>query len=345
MAVQWPQLLAPEIRPDDVLHDWRARIARLEAQETAHFASLPYVTGLAVMGSVGQGTIWPLSDLDLFVVGDAAAGQAPRDLIRAEEEQRNRLLRAAGLPGGVEAAGWVVTTAEAQAAVEAEEETFFHMLEQRHWPHWWGIVLRLGRARVVHDRTGALTQLVQRCEAALREERFLSLWLDIALRDEHERLAEAADHVARGDWLGASRAVLRSDGASICYARWRRLPENLCRGVTHFLRACGEAGNPEIGDLFLTANRLHEDQVWQRFAAVPPEGQRECEVWLAIRRETGEEVSELAATRDLLYVNTRMSRRAQEAWPAWMGATDDEAAVHAQCRAARELVRRAAAEA
>lgn len=73
--------------------------------------------------------------------------------------------------------------------------------------------------------------------------------------------------------------------------------------MTRLLAAAQEAGDQDLGELFLGAARLDEDAVWERFAAVPKAGQREREVWLAIRQGAGEDVDALAATRDLLYVS------------------------------------------
>ena len=52
------------IKPATVLANWRQRLGRVAEEETAYFASLPYVRGVAVIGTVGRGTAWPLSDVD-----------------------------------------------------------------------------------------------------------------------------------------------------------------------------------------------------------------------------------------------------------------------------------------
>lgn len=336
--IAWPQLLPPWVTAELALHDWQARIARVEAQEAAHFAGLPYVRGVAVIGSVGRGTQWPLSDIDLLIVADPVQGADPESFVRAEEEERNRRLHAAGIPNVVEAAGWVLTTSDVQAAVAADEEAFLRILEH---PHWLGIVLRVGGPRVAHDPGGATAQLIARCQAAFEDERFLSLWQEMAQRAQRDGLEEAARHIARGDWPRASRAVIRSDGTAGCYARWRGLPQSLCRGVSRFLRAAQVAGEPELGALFLTANRLRGEEIAERFGSVPSEGHRERDVSLAVRRQMGEGVTELEAARDLLHVSTRIALRARaETWPAWTGVTGDEAAVRAQYEAAAELLRR-----
>ena len=90
----WSQLLASWITAEQTLDGWQQRIANVERQECAYIASLPYVKGVAVIGSVGRGTPWPLSDVDLLVVAECHEGRDPQPLIRVEEKQRNVRLHA-----------------------------------------------------------------------------------------------------------------------------------------------------------------------------------------------------------------------------------------------------------
>ena len=46
MSAGWPQLRESWLTPELALDNWRERITRVEAQETAHFAELPYVLSL-----------------------------------------------------------------------------------------------------------------------------------------------------------------------------------------------------------------------------------------------------------------------------------------------------------
>ena len=60
----WPRWLTAEL----ALDEWRERIERVAEEEAAYLAGLPYVSGVAIIGSVGRGSQWPLSDIDLLVV-------------------------------------------------------------------------------------------------------------------------------------------------------------------------------------------------------------------------------------------------------------------------------------
>jgi predicted nucleotidyltransferase len=338
-GVEWPQLLAAWITPRLTLRNWHERIGRVEAQETAHFASLPHVRGLAVIGSVGRGTHWPISDVDLLVVAYPWEGKDAENLIRVEEDKRNLQLHAAGIPNEVEAANWVLTPDDIASALNADEDGFFRRLEH---PHWLWIVIKSEGARIAYDPEGLVGRFLDRCKVALASERFARLWLGVEIGAQVDRLEQAIEHAARGDWSGASLSILSNDGSGGWYALWRRLPQSISRGVSRFLAAAEEMGEHEIGELFLEANRLSEDDTWCRFASVPAAGQRERDVWLAVRHGAGETIDELGATRDLLHVSLKLviQRGCSGLWPGWTGVTADEAPVRAQFEAAEELVRR-----
>jgi len=343
MAVEWPHLLESGVTPELVLRNWRERIARLEAEETAHFGSLPYVRGLAVIGSVGRGTPFPLSDLDLLVVADLWKGEDPEWPIRREEEERIARLRAAGVPGDIEAGNWVLTPDDVRAAVEGNEDTFFGVLDH---PHWLGIAIKSEGARVTHDFDGYVARFVERCNRALWTDRFVKLWLQMAMNDGEERVEGARCYLRDGDAAAASFALILAAHVMTggMYGAWRRLPESISRGVTRFLVAAEEMGEQEVASHFLCAARLNCDEIGDRFAATPPAGQRERDIWLAIRRGSGEILDELAATRDLLHavlwVATTTERSLSAPYPQWTGVTSDRRIVRRQLDAAGAMLAR-----
>ncbi len=343
MAVEWRQLLESWITPELTLRDWRERIARVEAQETAHFGSLPYVKGLAVIGSVGRGTPWPISDVDLLVVADFWGGEDPESLIRREEEERIRRLHAAGIPNDVEAGNWVLLTKDVRAAAEADEDALFDMVDH---PHWIGIVIKSEGARVALDFDGYVTQFISRCNRILWTDRFVKLWLRQAIDDAEERVEGARRCLREGDTAAASLdLILAAHGMTgPMYSLWRKLPESISRGVTRFLMAAEEMGEQEIASHFLSAARLNGDEVGERFAATPPAGQRERDVWLAVRRGNGEALDELGATRDLLHISlwvaVMLDRSLSAPYPLWTGVTADERVVRHQLDAAQAMLAR-----
>jgi hypothetical protein len=343
MTVEWPHLLESWITPELALDNWRQRIARVEAEEIAYFGSLPYVRGLAVIGSIGRGTQWPLSDLDLLVVADFWEGEDPEWPIRREEAERIARLHAGGIPNEVEAGNWVLTSDDVRAAVDGDEDTFFGMLDH---PHWLGIVIKAEGARVAHDFDGYVSRFVERCNEALWTDRFVKLWLRLAGEDAEEQVEGARRCLRASDPAGASLALILAAHVMTggLYGAWRRLPESISRGVTRFLAAAEEMGDAAVGEQFLCAARLSGDEVGERFAATPPAGQRERDVWLAIRRGNGEILDELGATRDLLHttlwVATTLERNLSAPYPQWTGVTSDERIVRNQLEAAEAMLAR-----
>ncbi len=339
----WPGLHGSWITPESALHDWRDRIARVEAQETAHFANLPYVTGVAVIGSVGRGTQWPLSDLDLLVVADFWEGEDPEWLIRREEEERIRRLHAAGIPNDVEAGNWVLTTDEVRAAMDGDDDTFLKTLDHG---HWLGIAIKAEGARVALDFDGYVTRFISRCNRMLWTDRFVKLWLRRAGEDAEERVEGARSRLRNGDAAAASLELILAAQVMTgpMYALWRKLPESISRGVTRFLAAAAEMREQEVSSHFLSAARLSEDEVGERFAATPPAGQRERDVCLAIRRGNGESLDALGATRDLLHISlwvaVMLDRSLCAPYALWTGVTADEQIVRRQLDAAQAMLAR-----
>jgi hypothetical protein len=315
----------------------------VEAEEAAYFGSLPYVRGLAAIGSAGRGTAWPLSDLDLLVVADFWQGEDPEWPIRREEKERIGRLHAAGIPNDIEAGNWVLTSEDVRAAVDGDEDTFFSMLDH---PHWLGIAIKSEGARVTHDFDGYVKRFVERCNRALWTDWFEKLWLRMAADDAKEGVEEGRSHLQDGDAAAASLALILAAHVMTggMYGAWRRLPESISRGVTRFLRVAEEMGEQEVASHFLCAARLNGDEVGERFAATPPAGQRERDVWLAIRRGSGEILDELAATRDLLHttlwVAATLERSLSAPYPQWTGVTSDERIVRRQLEAAEAMLAR-----
>ncbi len=345
MSIEWPNLLAGWITPELALHNWRERIAHVESQESAYFASLPYVRGMAIIGSVGRGNPWPISDIDMLIVADSWEGKDPESLIRSVEKRRNDLLHATGVPNDIEAGNWVLLSREVVAAATADDDTFFKMLND---PHWLGIVINSQGARVIKDVDGHVTRLLNRCESIFSGDRFVHLWLQMIMSDVTKRLVAAEDLVRAGDYPLASAKILvaAQHMSGGIYGVWRRLPQSISRGVTRLLAAASTEGDMELGRLFLQAACLNEDDVWRRFAAVPTSGQKERDVWLAIRQANGENIDEPAATRDLLHISSYLAIRDETGgpYPEWTGVTGDLTGFHNQLVATRRLLERLQSE-
>lgn len=339
----WPRVRESWLTPELSLERWRDRLARVEKEETTYFAGLPYVRGLAVIGSVGRGTQWPLSDLDLLAVADPWQGEDPEWPLRREESARNERLRAAKIPNPIEVGNWVLLTEEVRDAVASDDDTFLCLLDH---PHWLGVVLKSAGARVVQDFDGCLTKFVDRCNRVLWSEQFVRLWRRRVVEDAGTRIERASQGLREGDPAAASLQLTLAAQAMTAgmYTVWRKLPESITRGVTRFLTAVSEAGDEEVGRHFLSAARLREHEVQERFAAAPPVAWHERDVWLAIRRGSGEHVDELAATRDLLHTSLCVAATLRESlsppYPPWTGVSADEAVVQGQLSAAQQIFAR-----
>jgi predicted nucleotidyltransferase len=342
VAVEWPRLWPSWLTPEIGLDAWRDRIERVATEESAHFASLPYVEGVAIIGSVGRGDPWPLSDVDLLVVAGPWQGQDPGMLVHAVEEERNRRLDAARVPHEVEARLWLWHPEQMAATVGDDDEAFL----SRHadWPYT-GVPAKVYGARVVADRRGQVGRFVKRCNRVVFDETFLRVWLHRVITDARADLGAAWDLADREQWAAASLQLVQAADAMMFgfYGVWRRLPQSLGRAVTRFLAAADSMGDSRVGELLLRAARLDDETLGQRLAAVPPAGRRERDVCLAIRRGAGEDVDESAVSRDMLHLATTQRADGGDAsggYPAWIGVTDDATAVGAQRDAAEELLRR-----
>ena len=327
------------LTPELVLPDWRERIRGVEERETAYMSSLPFVKGVAVIGSVGRGTHWPLSDIDLVIVTDSRE-EDPRELIRVEEEKRNRALIAAKIPNTVESWLWVVDSEDVARLVEVDDDEFFERID--HW-FWRGLVMKAQGGRVAADSDGYLTRILDRFNQILFDDRFLSLWLRASIDETAQKLRDAEDSLLGQDISSASyhlvcAANAMNDGI---LATWHELPESLTRFVTRFLAFARERGDEEIPEWFLTAGRLGEDETWKRFASAPPVVKWEKEVLIQVRRGGGEDLDELGVTRDLLQAHFWVDFSDVEnlsSLPPWTGVTAAETEVQEQLQAAKKML-------
>lgn len=339
----WPGFLPIPITAEAALDGWRERIALVEEEETRHFASLPYITAVAVIGTVGRGTPWPCSDVDLLAVVDTPRGRDAEPLVVREETERNAALYRRGVVNPVEVRHWLFGREHIARDVKADEDAFFGTLEHQ---HWLGTVLKAQGGRAVHDPDGLLGRFLDRCNRAFGTERFRRLWLKKMAGYCEEALRAALAHAGACNWAAASREILRVGYQRLpcgAYARWGRLPESSSRAVSHFLRVAEEEQDTETARLCLTAARLEEDTVAERFDSLPLEAKRERDVVLAIRRGWDETTDELSVTRDFVnaLLAVALDRDRNDALePVWTGVTDDGGQVRRQLAAFQDVLDR-----
>ena len=341
MALDWPEELPDWMvpPPDVALKNWRDRVARVCEAECAYFAGLPYVKGLAAIGSVGRGDPWPLSDIDMLVVAEQVEGQHPSGAVRVEEQKRNDRLHAAGIPNDVEASIWTITPEEVEPALAGDVSPMLGNVGELPWG-WPGFLVKAHGGTVITDSAGRLARFVERCDQILFRSEFLGLQRQQIIEKMEKRLADVRDLMARERWPTASLSLMRMahEITTPLYLSWGRVPQSISRCVSRFLSACRE-----VGQWFLDAERLRPEQVQARFDGLPPAATTERNRLLAIRRGSGEDMDELAVTRDLLHVrfwvDVARSSPAGGSFPRWTGVTGTPGEVEVQSHAVQCLLR------
>lgn len=328
------------LTPELALREWQSRIDRVAEQESAYFAQLPYVKAMAVIGSVGRGQPWPLSDVDLLVVTDLPGDTDAQEVVRKVEIVRRKRLEDARIPVEVEAYLWAaLRLAELAEACEEDDDSFLHRM--KHW-YWRGIVIKSQGARVVKDTAGCLTRFLERSHEVFCSPRFLDLWLGIELEQASHAMESGMGAMGQEDWEQAACELLSATGSfmSGCYAVWRFVPLSLMRCITMFQKAAeAEASQPLVGLVALLA-RLQEVDCWKRFESLPEAGRREIEVVYEIRKETEPGVTKLSVVRDMLHASAQIDRKnpASGTWDGWEHLDHSGLSVEVQNDAAQHLV-------
>ena len=207
-------------------------------------------------------------------------------------------------------------------------------------PRQAGTAFKVPAGRVLADFEGVTGAFIRQCERAVFGERFVGLMLDCDVPGLAARL-DAASELARGRDCAAANAltlVAAHEVTAALYLLWRELPESISRAVTKLL-GLAEAHEGWIGEAFLTAVGLTEDETRRRFEAAPGWARHERDVLLAVRRGAGEDVDELDVTRDLLHVTSYLAARGdpQSRCPQWLSACNTLGDARERVRAARSI--------
>ena len=337
MPVEWGEPWKAWKTPELILRDWRGRLERLARDEGERFTRLPGVLGVALIGTVPRGMAWPLSDVDILTVVEPEHGAETEARVCAEETRSNRRLAEERVPNEVEARFWV-RRADRLRSANATEDGLFEFLAR---PHQAGIVFKAPGGRVVADFDGQVCAFIGRCERIVFGRRFVRMCVDDEVRAESARLEVASELARAGECVAANALALLAahEMTAALHLRWRALPESISRAVTRLVRLA-EAHEARVGEAFLTASGLSEEETWRRFAAAPPWAARERDVLLAVRRGAGEDVDELDVTRDLLHVTSYLAARAGDGGPcpAWLTARNTLADARERLRAARSML-------
>ena len=345
MSLDWPQELPDWVvpPPDIALRNWRERVARVCEEECAYFARLPYVRGLAVIGSVGRGDPWPLSDIDMLVVAERVEGEHPNAAVRREEQKRNDRLHAAGIPNDVEASIWTVTPEEIEPALSGDVLVFLGKVGDLPWS-WQAFLTKAHGGQAVVDAAGQLGRFIERCGHVLFSSRLLGITRRQTIDDMEARQAEVCELMAGGHWSAASLGLMRMahEISTFLLLCWGRVPQSISRSASRFLSAAKRAQRTDVARWLLDAVRLRPEQTMERFIGLPRAATVERNRLLAIRVGSGEDVDELAVTRDLLHVrfwvDVCRSSQLGGPFPKWTGVAEAPEDVGAQYQAVNCLL-------
>lgn len=339
MSGTWGGSYPEWITPESVLADWRGRIERLAENEAARIMVLPFVREVAVIGSVGRGAPWPLSDVDLMTLAEPWHGRKPNDLLAEHEAERAKALLGAHIPNEVELRYWALLPERTAPETTGSDAVFVRSVSH---PYHMGFVLKAQGGRVLHDEDGRLAGFVEACERVIFGADYLRLWLGNALKESREALARASALTGEGRTREASAQLIvgAHEASTGLYARWQQVPQSIMRGVTRLCAAAERAGEPELLERFLIAARLTEADIRVRVADVPEQGMRELATLLAIRRGSGEDVGGLDVARDLLHAKTYLDCRRRDGRPLddWTGTGGSADDLRAQAGALQDLM-------
>ena len=338
----WANMWWDWITPELVLEDWRQRIERVAQEEASYFGGLPYVTGVAVIGTVGRGDPWPLSDVDLLIVTDLPHDRDAQEVIRRVEMERRQRLERARIPVEVEAYLWAAIRSDELAQAAGECHAAF-LRRVSHW-YWRGVVIKAQGARVIVDSDGQLTRFVERCNETVYSDGFLAQWVQTDIDGASENLSRCKEAANRGEWEQASVEGLLATGHLVHghYGVWRRVPQSITRFVTRFEAAADEAAEGRAAQSFMLAARLGDEDVERRFESQPPSHQKERDVVFEIRGRTEEGINVMAVTRDLLHATAHIGRKAATSGPddGWEHIAHNRRTVETQLDALEELLGR-----
>ncbi|MFC1736853.1 nucleotidyltransferase domain-containing protein, partial [Candidatus Hydrogenedentota bacterium] len=300
-----------------------------------------YVRGVAVIGSVGRGTQWPLSDVDLMVVTDLPEDENPQRAIHEEQVKRIKRLEEARNPVTVEADLWAAfRLKDIEAAVEESDEEFLSRLE--HW-RWQGTLIKAQGAKVYKDHGRYLSRFIERCNRMFRTEAFTALWLRSELDSAKEKVSLSQDTIEAANYPEAALHLLSATHHGMmggCYAMWSKIPQSLTRCITRFENAARDAGGLWALQSILELGRLGEEDAWKRFLALPEECRKTTEIVFQMRRQTGEDVSMLDVVRDNLHASAHHDTHSAQAnfTHGWESLSHTSEGVQIQLEKAAELV-------
>lgn len=302
-----------EATTDPRLRRWRERLAARAEEALDALAAVPGVVGLVLGGSYGRGQHWPLSDIDIMVVGSGRPINDVAHDVDRHAYQLSEMWGSSGIYTAVDAGRLTFDEAEVR-----DPGDLLARMDDHRWLH--GLDKMYG-GKACRDGNGAAAALLA-LSARWRYDRDIVARRIEAWNGTAEQMLANADRLADVDRIGAWIAIRRAATAiaEIATERWGGRAGSLGRYWTLFGARARRHNESAFADRLLTA------------AHAQPGPARDVPEWLAdrialsyeARRLIGEDVMPEQNARDnvLAYAGLYRGRFPKAAY-AWMGPPPD----------------------
>lgn len=313
---------------DEYLRRWEGVLRDRARGAVAAFAAIDGVSGLIVGGSLGGGTPWPLSDIDILpIYEDDRADRAGAAVARGREALIGQWTRE-GWYTGLDVGTLAFTQGEVRAVVSADPTEALHALHDARWYH----SLDKGyRGAPAYDPDGLAGALARWFTATRFAPPIVAFRLDRQRRRVEQAHADLLAQIANRDAVAAT-ATLRAGVEALrvlLLEGWGERDTSFARIGTRFERAARSRGRDDLIAILDDLSRLDDRAVPARLRAAPdPVRQRHDRSWRA-RSFTGEAVTPTQDARDVLRVSAHYALReaAGAPYPEWLAIETDFAAL------------------
>ncbi len=313
---------------DDYLRQWEAVLRDRARGAVAAFAAIDGVAGLIVGGSLGGGTPWPLSDIDILPIYEDDRAERAAEAIARRREALIARWTGEGWHTGLDVGTLAFTSREVGAVVHADPAEALRALHDDRWYH----SLDKGyRGSAAYDPGGLASALARWFTAT----RFAPAVVAFRLERQRRRVLQAHSdllgHIANRDAAVATSALRAGVEALrvLLLEGWGERDNSFARLGTRFERAARAKGREDLIATLNDLNGLNDRSVLARLRAAPASVRRRHERSWRARDFIGEDVTPVQDARDVLRVSSYYAlREAGDApYPAWLAVETDFAAL------------------